>query len=139
MIDSSVLFFNDRAPTEIYTCGHPRRRRVALPTWPRTPGTVPPLGHWLYFLPTARPSVIGADGHPRRDGHGLLPPVPLPRRMWAGSRVAFLAPMTVGAALTRLTTLDAIQPKRGASGDPLFVNPRERTAVGWGKRVDVRV
>src|SRR3546814_12559196 len=47
---------------------------------PWTPGTVPPLGHWLYFLPTARQSVIGADGHPRRAGHGLLPPVALPPR-----------------------------------------------------------
>src|SRR3546814_2710799 len=68
---------------------------------PWTPGTVPPLGHWLYFLPAAHQSLIGADGHPRRDGHGLLPPVPLPRRMWAGSRVEFLAPIAVGAALTR--------------------------------------
>ncbi|MGH6633829.1 MAG: acyl-CoA dehydrogenase, partial [Sphingopyxis sp.] len=47
------------------------------------PGTVPPLAHWLYFLPTARQSVNGEDGHPRRDGAGMLPPVPLPRRMWA--------------------------------------------------------
>ena len=96
---------------------------------PWRPGTVPPLGHWLYFLPTARQSVIGADGHPRRDGHGLLPPVPLPRRMWAGSRVEFLAPIAVGAALTRVTTIDAIKPKRGASGDLLFVTLRHDIAA----------
>src|SRR3546814_5072068 len=46
---------------------------------PWTPGTVPPLGHWLYFLPAAHQSLIGPDGHPRCDGHGLLPPIPLPR------------------------------------------------------------
>jgi 3-methylfumaryl-CoA hydratase len=91
---------------------------------PWAPGTVPPLGHWLYFLPTARQSVIGEDGHPRRDGAGLLPPVPLPRRMWAGSRIEFLAPIAVGAALTRVTTIDAIKPKRGASGDLLLVTLR---------------
>ena len=96
---------------------------------PWTAGTVPPLGHWLYFLPAARQSAIGEDGHPRRDGHGLLPPVPLPRRMWAGSRIEFLAPIAVGAALTRVTTIDAIKPKRGASGDLLFVTLRHDIAA----------
>lgn len=96
---------------------------------PWAPGTVPPLGHWLYFLPDARQSVIGADGHPRRDGHGLLPPTPLPRRMWAGSRIEFLSPIAVGAALTRITTIAAIKPKRGASGDLLFVTLRHDIAA----------
>ncbi|KQZ77019.1 acyl-CoA dehydrogenase [Sphingopyxis sp. Root214] len=91
---------------------------------PWLPGTVPPLAHWLYFLPTARQSAIGEDGHPRRDGAGLLPPVPLRRRMWAGSRIDFLSPVAVGAALTRVTTIDAIKPKHGASGDLLFVTLR---------------
>ncbi|MEP7058812.1 MAG: acyl-CoA dehydrogenase, partial [Caldimonas sp.] len=45
---------------------------------------LPPLWHWLYFLPMHRQSEIGADGHARRGG--FLPPVPLPRRMWAGSQ-----------------------------------------------------
>lgn len=88
------------------------------------PATVPPLGHWLYFLPNARQSAIGDDGHPRRDDAGLLPPVPLPRRMWAGGRIDFLAPIRVGAALTRVTTIAAIAPKRGASGELLFVTLR---------------
>ena len=96
---------------------------------PWVPGAVPPLGHWLYFLPHARQSVIGADGHPRRDEHSLLPPVPLPRRMWAGSRIEFLSPIPVGAALTRVTTIDAIKPKRGASGDLLFVTLRHDIAA----------
>ena len=91
---------------------------------PWVSGEVPPLGHWLYFLPTARQSVIGEDGHPRRDSTSLLPPVPLPRRMWAGSRIEFLSPIPVDAALTRVTTIDAIKPKRGTSGDLLFVTLR---------------
>lgn len=98
-----------------------------VPPW--TAGTVPPLGHWLYFLPAARQSAIGEDGHPRRDGDGLLPPVPLPRRMWAGSRIDFLAPIAVGAALTRVTMIEAIKPKRGASGDLLFVTLRHDIAA----------
>ena len=88
---------------------------------PAVPAIVPPLGHWLYFLPDARQSTIGDDGHPRRDDTSVLPPVPLPRRMWAGGRVEFLAPIAVGAALTRVTTIAAIRAKQGASGDLLFV------------------
>ena len=65
-----------------------RRRRP-------TPGTpLPPLWHWLYFLPLHRQSEIGADGHAKRGG--FLPPVPLPRRMWAGSQFEFRAPLRVG-------------------------------------------
>jgi 3-methylfumaryl-CoA hydratase len=45
-----------------------------------------PLWHWLYFLPIARQSEIGLDGHPKRGV--FLPPVPLPRRMWAGGRLS---------------------------------------------------
>ncbi|WP_428628342.1 FAS1-like dehydratase domain-containing protein [Sphingopyxis sp.] len=93
------------------------------------PATVPPLGHWLYFLPDARQSAIGDDGHPRRDDGGLLPPVPLPRRMWAGGRVEFLAPIAIGADLARVTTIEAIRAKRGASGDLLFVTLRHDIAA----------
>jgi len=52
---------------------------------------VPPLWHWLYFLPIAPLSETGPDGHPKRGG--FLPPVPLPRRMWAGGRLTFHAPL----------------------------------------------
>ncbi|QCB53766.1 acyl-CoA dehydrogenase [Sphingopyxis sp. PAMC25046] len=107
----------------------PLRGLAALLDHDAVTDILPPLGHWLYFLPDARQSAIGEDGHPRRDGAGLLPPVPLPRRMWAGSRIEFLAPIAVGAALTRVTTIDAIKPKRGASGDLLFVTLRHDIAA----------
>jgi 3-methylfumaryl-CoA hydratase len=55
---------------------------------------LPPLWHWLYFLPLHRQSDIGADGHAKRGG--FLPPVPLPRRMWAGSQFEFRSPVRVG-------------------------------------------
>jgi 3-methylfumaryl-CoA hydratase len=54
---------------------------------PRRGDELPPLWHWLYFLPTVRQSELGPDGHPKRGG--FLPPVPLPRRMWAGARFEF--------------------------------------------------
>jgi 3-methylfumaryl-CoA hydratase len=82
-------------------------------------GEVPPLAHWLYFLPAAAQSAIGEDGHPRRGG--LLPPVALPRRMWAGGEIEFLAPIVLGARLTRRSTVQNIAPKTGKSGAMVFV------------------
>ena len=69
---------------------------------PPNKGTfLPELWHWLYFLPHARQSEIGPDGHPKRGG--FLPPVPLPRRMWAGSRIQWLAPLCVGDEIERVS------------------------------------
>jgi 3-methylfumaryl-CoA hydratase len=87
---------------------------------PLQPGDVlPPLAHWLYFLPQARQSEIGADGHPRRGG--FLPPVPLPRRMWAGGRLQWLQPLHVGDAIRRVSRIESVTHKSGRSGDLLFV------------------
>lgn len=59
---------------------------------------LPPLWHWLYFLPLHRQSEIGSDGHAKRGG--FLPPVPLPRRLWAGGRFQFHRPFE-SATLSR--------------------------------------
>ncbi|MFX1677489.1 MaoC family dehydratase N-terminal domain-containing protein [Paraburkholderia sp. A2WS-5] len=83
------------------------------------PTQLPPLWHWLYFLPAARQSDIGADGHPQRGG--FLPPVTLPRRMWAGGRLQFLQPLTIGEPIRRVSTVKSIQSKSGRSGQLLFV------------------
>ncbi|MEQ6434832.1 MaoC family dehydratase N-terminal domain-containing protein [Comamonas sp. w2-DMI] len=90
------------------------------------PGTeIPPLWHWLYFLPHARQSEIGPDGHPRRGG--FLPPVPLPRRMWAGGRLRWDVqgdggnPLRVGQEVQRSSTIQSVRHKAGRSGELLFV------------------
>jgi 3-methylfumaryl-CoA hydratase len=83
---------------------------------------LPPLWHWLYFLPLHRQSEIGPDGHARRGG--FLPPVPLPRRMWAGSQFEFRAPLQVGDRLSRTSTIDSVTPKEGRSGPLVFVRVR---------------
>ena len=54
---------------------------------PRMGDPLPPLWHWLYFLEAAPASRIGPDGHGERGD--FLPPIELPRRMWAGSRFSF--------------------------------------------------
>ena len=83
----------------------------------RAGDAVPPCWHWLYFLPIHRQSELGPDGHPRRGG--FLPPVPLPRRMWAGSRIGFVAPLRVATSPTRSARWNASRPpahiRRGSS------------------------
>jgi 3-methylfumaryl-CoA hydratase len=86
-------------------------------------GTVlPPLWHWLYFLPLHRQSQIGPDGHALRGG--FLPPVPLPRRMWAGSQLEFHAPLRVGERVARTSTLQDVTVKDGRNGPLVFVKVR---------------
>ncbi|RAI42091.1 FAS1-like dehydratase domain-containing protein [Rhodoplanes roseus] len=80
---------------------------------------VPENWHVAFFTPLAVQSQIGPDGHPRRGD--FLPPVRLPRRMFAGRRLRFVAPIRVGAALRRTSTVTAITPKRGRSGEMVFV------------------
>jgi 3-methylfumaryl-CoA hydratase len=83
---------------------------------------LPPLWHWLYFLPMHRQSDIGADGHARRGG--FMPPVPLPRRMWAGSQFEFRAPIRVGDAVARTSTIADVAVKSGRTGQLVFVKVR---------------
>jgi 3-methylfumaryl-CoA hydratase len=93
------------------------------PAAPVPPGTpLPPLWHWLYFLPLHRASELGPDGHARRGG--FLPPVPLPRRMWAGSRFEFRSPVRIGDAVERVSTIEDVTGKSGRSGPLVFVTVR---------------
>jgi len=80
---------------------------------------VPPSWHWLYFLPMHRQSEIGPDGHAKRGG--FLPPVPLPRRMWAGSQIEFQRPITVGQAIVRHSRIEDVRLKEGRTGSLVFV------------------
>jgi 3-methylfumaryl-CoA hydratase len=87
---------------------------------PPLPGmALPPLWHWLYFLPTVRQSELGADGHALRGG--FLPPVKLPRRMWAGGRLRFHAKLRVGEMVSRHSRIADVALKEGRSGRMIFV------------------
>ncbi len=86
-------------------------------------GTVlPALWHWLYFLPLYRQSDIGLDGHAKRGG--FLPPVPLPRRMWAGSQFTFHKPLRIGDVMERTSTIHDVTEKTGRTGPLVFVKVR---------------
>lgn len=91
-------------------------REDALPS---AGSELPPLWHWLFFLPHHRQSEIGPDGHAKRGG--FLPPVPLPRRMWAGGRLQWHIPLKVGDTVKRVSTIESVTHKAGRTGDLLFV------------------
>ena len=91
---------------------------------------LPPLWHWLYFQPQAPQQELGADGHPRVGG--FLPPVPLPRRMWAGGRLKWYSPLPVGDMAGCTTRIGSIQHKGGRSGDLVFVTVQSEISSTLG-------
>lgn len=83
---------------------------------------LPPLWHWMYFNVIARHSELGLDGHAQRGG--FLPPVDLPRRMWAGGRITFHAPIRIGVEAERTSEIGSVTGKEGKSGALVFVTVR---------------
>jgi 3-methylfumaryl-CoA hydratase len=86
---------------------------------PHAEEAVPPGWQWLFFNPVVRRNALGIDGHPRRGG--FLPPVELPRRMWAGGRIRYLADLPVEAQATRRSRILKIENKVGKSGSLAFL------------------
>jgi 3-methylfumaryl-CoA hydratase len=80
---------------------------------------VPPLWHWLYFLPMHRQSELGDDGHAKLGS--FLPSVPLPRRMYAGGRLEFLRQLRVGETISRTSRVMDVSLKDGRTGPLVFV------------------
>src|SRR5271154_2505441 len=91
---------------------------------------VPPLWHWLYFLEPHRQSELSPDGHAKLGG--FLPPVPLPRRMWAGGRFEFHRPLHVGENFTRTSRITNVQQKQGRTGTLVFVVVRHEIGNAEG-------
>lgn len=89
---------------------------------------IPPHWYAMFFPEIARQSALGPDGHPRRGD--FLPPVDLPRRMFAGRRVRFHAPLHVGDVAEKRSEIIAITPKAGRSGAMVFVTIGHRISVG---------
>jgi 3-methylfumaryl-CoA hydratase len=92
---------------------------------------LPPLFQWLYFLPVCPQSQIDTDGHPVRGG--LLPPVPLPRRMWAASTIDFRYALAIGDTVMRRTEVSAVNLKDGRSGPLVFVTLRTSHTDSQGR------
>lgn len=81
---------------------------------------LPPLWHWFYFLPRVPQASLGVDGHPQRGG--FMPPIPFPRRMFAGARLRFHAPLLLGQPARRVATIRDVRLKTGRSGSLAFVS-----------------
>jgi 3-methylfumaryl-CoA hydratase len=94
---------------------------------------LPLLHHWLYFWDVKPPAELGSDGHPAKGG--FLPPVPLPRRMWAGGRLKFLAPLRLGDRVTKTSTITSVTEKTGRSGTLVFVTVRHDLSTDTGLAV----
>jgi 3-methylfumaryl-CoA hydratase len=91
---------------------------------------LPPLWHWLFFHMPVSSEALAADGHERLGG--FLPPVGLPRRMWAGGRLWFEKPLCIGDRALRVSTITSIERKRGRSGELCFVTIRHVISVNDG-------
>ena len=91
---------------------------------------LPLLHHWLYFWDVRPPAGLGADGHPAKGD--FLPPIPLPRRMWAGGRLSFHTPLVLGEEVTRTSTILGIEEKHGRSGTLVFVTLEHAIANAEG-------
>ncbi len=113
---------NKETTTETISVEPLQRMRAMLDYDPKsmTDGEpVPPLWHWAYFINPARASELGRDGH--ADLGDFMPPIPLPRRMWAGSRLKFSAPLRVGEEARRESTIRDVRIKQGRTGKLCFV------------------
>jgi 3-methylfumaryl-CoA hydratase len=85
---------------------------------------IPAVWHWLYFLPLYQQSEAGPDGHPQRGG--FMPPIELPRRMWAGSQIDFSQTLAVGDQIRRDSSIISINEKSGRTGHLIFVKVRHQ-------------
>ncbi len=95
---------------------------------------LPPLWHWMGWTPEAAMAELGPDGHPARGG--FLPPVPLERRMWAGGRLRFLAPLRIGEDLFRRSEIMKVSEKTGTTGRMVFVTVRHDVHGAAGLAVE---
>jgi 3-methylfumaryl-CoA hydratase len=106
---------------DILTAGLLQRFRATINS-PETNETAPQGIHWCLCLAYAATADLGEDGHPRRSESSFLPPIPLPRRMWAASKLVFHAPLAVGDDICRTSTITGITAKSGGSGPLVFVD-----------------
>jgi len=93
----------------------------------------PPLGHWAFFNDAVDPSDLGPDGHPRR---GLfLPPVALPRRMFASSELRFESPLVLGEAAEMRSTIADLRRRSGRTGELVLMDVRREIVQGGRLRL----
>ena len=108
-------------------------RALGMPGAGQAGGELPQLHHWLHFWDVREPQELGEDGHPAKGG--FLPPIPLPRRMWAGGRLEFRQPLHFGERVEKITEIKSIAAKSGRSGPLVFVTLEHRISGESGLAV----
>jgi 3-methylfumaryl-CoA hydratase len=93
----------------------------------------PPLAHWAFFLPEMPAGELGVDGHRKRGG--FLPPVSLPRRMFAAAEMRFGGPLLLGEEATQIATVRSVTHKSGKTGELVLVEVEQRLQQGGTDRV----
>jgi 3-methylfumaryl-CoA hydratase len=94
---------------------------------------LPPLWHWIYFHDPRRGSELAENGHARLGR--FMPPIPLPRRMYAGGRITFQRPLPIGQPAKRISTIADLQAKAGRSGELVFLRVRHEFADAGGTAI----
>ncbi len=117
--------------------GHATRWLATLDRDAASGNAVPQGFHFCLCLPDAPTAKLGTDGHPLRDDSpdSFLPPVPLPRRMWASSKIEFLQPLHLGEAVERRSRVQSVTAKQGGSGSLVFVDVAHETSGESGLAV----
>ena len=102
--------------TQVLDAHHTKLLAVTLDAAVPEKGTpLPPCWHWAWFNDALPASKLGRDGHPK---HGsFLPPISLPRRMWAGGSLEFVAPLIIGQETKKVSTIESITHRKGSTGD----------------------
>jgi 3-methylfumaryl-CoA hydratase len=103
---------------------------------PKPGDAAPWTTHWCLGQPVFPMSMLGPDGHPTRGG--FLPPVPLPRRMWAGGELAFLDSLRVGDEVLRTSRIADVTMKTGSTGALCFVAVEHTIATTRGTAIRER-
>src|SRR5207237_1011231 len=103
---------------------------------PKAGDAAPLTAHWCLALPVAPMSEIGPDGHPTRGG--FLPPVPLPRRMWAGGELEFFDTLRVGDETKRASVISDVSMKTGSTGVLCFVSVEHLVTTARGTAIRER-
>lgn len=129
MTDFAAWIGREEARSDRIDPGLAARWLATLDRGPCADGAVPQGIHWCLCLPDAPTARLGPDGHPLRDDSpgSFMPPVPLPRRMWASSTIAFHAPLHADEAVTRTSRVVSIVEKQGGSGRLVFVEVAHET------------
>jgi 3-methylfumaryl-CoA hydratase len=98
-------------------------------------GTEIPAGwHWILFHSIGPTAILGPDGHLPRGA--FLPPVTLPRRMWAGGSLRFHKALRVDEPVERESEVISVTEKAGRNGQLVFVTVKHELRGPGGLAIE---